>query len=314
MDFSRRYRPGPLTEAEFFAQMKFLDCYIAYLKIQYYTQLLLEEEDAKQKQQAQQQQSLRRRRKIIAKRKFYTRPWFKEDERYGFGQYYQLLPQLKAHDGATYRYFLRMEPEMFNDILQRIRPRIQKQDTNFKKAIGAGLKMACTLRFLGTGETYRSLALGFRVGPNTISKFVPEVCEAIVEEYLKEEIVLPETPEQWKQVADGFSTKWQFHHVLGAIDGKHIAIQAPASSGSFFHNYKGYFSIVLLALVDAEGRFIYIDVGANGSASDGGVFKETALRDALERKQAGVPEDEPLPGETRPVPYFIVGDNAFPMR
>ena len=181
------------------------------------------------------------------------------------------------YDIEYFKYLVRMEPEMFYEILARITHRITKQDTNFKRALEPGLKLAITLRFLATGEAYKSLGTTFRVGYNTISLFVPEVCEAIIQEYLQEVVVLPTTEDQWKAVAEGFVNKWQFHHALGAIDGKHIAIECPHSGGSLYYNYKGYHSIVLLAVADSEGRFIYIDVGANGSALDGGIFQVTPL-------------------------------------
>ena len=41
------------------------------------------------------------------------------------------------------------------------------------------------------------------------------------------------------------------------------------NSGSYFYNYIGYMSIVLLAVVDANLEFTFVDVGLNGRI-DGG--------------------------------------------
>ena len=88
---------------------------------------------------------------------------------------------------------------------------------------------------------------------NTISLFVPQVCDAITEEYQDGVLVTPTTPDGWKEVAEGFGRRWNFYHACRAIDGKHIRIKKPSMSGSAFHNYKGFFSIVLLGLVDSYG-------------------------------------------------------------
>ena len=64
--------------------------------------------------------------------------------------------------------------------------------------------------------------------------------------------LVPVSEEEWKAVAEGFETQWNFNHSIGAMDGKHITVQAPANSGSYFFNYKHSFSIVLLAVVDSD--------------------------------------------------------------
>jgi len=70
---------------------------------------------------------------------------------------------------------------------------------------------------------------------------------------------------------------------------------------------------VLLAVVDAEYKFLYVDVGCNGRVSDGGVFNRCSLYHALETGTVGLPLAIPLPGQAQPVPYFFVADDAFAM-
>ena len=300
--------------ASFRSRMEVASTILRNLRVQREARQLLEEQefDANEEEEQMQEPPPRRPRRRIRPRRWYRRPWI--EQRPDFGHFEKFLPHCRETDPESYKYFVRLDPDLFEEMLARIEHRIKKTHTNLKKPLEPGLKLAVTLRFLATGEAYKSLATAFRIGANSISIFVPEVCEAIIQEYMDEWLVCPKTPEEWKTVAEGFSTKWQFHHTLGAIDGKHIKIFCPPKSGTVYYNYKGYYSIVLMAIVDADGKFIYVDVGAPGSCSDGGIFRDTPLREHLEQGTAGLPEDEPLPGEERPCPYFFVGDAAFPLR
>ncbi|XP_053987931.1 uncharacterized protein LOC128881174 [Hylaeus volcanicus] len=85
------------------------------------------------------------------------------------------------------------------------------------------------------------------------------------------------TPDKWKKTAEEFFDIWNFPNCIGALDGKHVIIQAPADSGSQFFNYKKTFSIVLLALVDAYYKFIAVNIGGYGRNSDGGLFASSKL-------------------------------------
>ena len=116
----------------------------------------------------------------------------------------------------------------------------------------------------------------------------------------------------WKRIPDGFYSRWNFPNCLGALDGKHIVMQAPPKSGSQFLNYKGTFSIVLMALVDDDYRFTCVDIGDYGSDSDGAVFKNCAL---FMNNELDVPPPTSLPNYSTsgPVPYCFVADEAFPL-
>lgn len=124
---------------------------------------------------------------------------------------------------------------------------------------------------------------------------------------------MPNSPEEWLQVAEGYEKIWQFSHCIGAIDGKHIVIQAPPASGSEFYNYKGFFSIVLMAVVDANYKIIYINIGCQGRISDGGVFHNSMLYKKLQDESLNLPQPSTLPGRQMLMPYYFIGDEAFPL-
>ena len=71
---------------------------------------------------------------------------------------------------------------------------------------------------------------------------------------------------------------------------------------------------MLLALVDADYKFLYVDIGCNGRVSDGGVFKNSSLYAALENNTLHLPNRKALPGQSQPMPYTIVADDAFPLK
>ena len=93
-------------------------------------------------------------------------------------------------------------------------------------------------------------------------------------------------------IAEQFEQQWNFPHCVRAMDGKHVIIWPPPNTGSYYFNnyYKHSFSIVLLAVVDADYKFTYVDVGCIGRISDGGVFKNSSLHPALEQNSIPSPK------------------------
>lgn len=175
----------------------------------------------------------------------------------------------------------------------------------------------CFCRYLATGESYRSLHHQFRVGTTTISNIIPEVCSAIWETMRRTYIKKP-TTQDWEQIAEMFWKKWNFPNCIGAVDGKHIVIQSPAHSGSLYYNYKGTYSVVLMAVVDAMYQFICVNIGAYGKQSDAGIFGNSRIGQHLRYKphKLKIPQDRIIPEakEMGTMPYVIVGDEAFPLQ
>ena len=127
-------------------------------------------------------------------------------------------------------------------------------------------------------------------------------------------MICPTTPDGWRAIADKFYEKWNFPHTCGTLGGKHVACRCPPKTGSMYYNYKGFYSVVLMALVDADYKFIWADVGGTGSESDAQIYNDSELRECAEDGTIGFPDPDPIPNDYQDVSYFFIGDDAFALR
>ena len=257
----------------------------------------------------------RRRRKGQRRRSVWVKPWIANRETEG--AFHKLMKELEQ-DPQHYKNYMRMDLPTFEELATKLEPLIKKCDTRMRNAISPSEQLAVTLRFLATGESYTSLQYQFRINKGTLCMIIPRVCEAISETLAHDFVKCPSSVEEWEDISNQFWERWQLPNCLGAIDGKHVRILHPPGTGSDFFNYKGYFSIILLAVVGAQSQFIYADVGCQGRISDGGVLRNTDFFKALEGKKLNIPEPKALPVDNinyqdcNPViPYYFVGDDAF---
>ena len=120
------------------------------------------------------------------------------------------------------------------------------------------------MRHLDSGDRYASMKFEFRVPHNTMSVCVRDVRQALIEEFKHECIQCTTTEAEWRVISEAFGRRWNIHHAYAAFDGKHVACRYPRNSGSLYFNYKSFFSIVLMGLVDSSYKFLWIDVGGLG--------------------------------------------------
>ncbi|XP_036344345.1 protein ALP1-like [Rhagoletis pomonella] len=142
---------------------------------------------------------------------------------------------------------------------------------------------------------------------------VGETCDVLWEVLGPIYLSVPQKNE-WKRIANDFYSMWDLPNCVGAIDGKHINIFCPNNIGSLFYNYKGNYSIVLLAACDANYTFTAVDIGAYGSQIDGGVMWNSSFGQRLYTGQLNLPKEEVLPGTSNSFPHYFVGDSAFPLK
>ena len=229
----------------------------------------------------------RRKRRTKYLKRFWVRPIFQK--RSQLSEYFTLVKELRVQDHEGYFNYFRMLPYQFDYLHKLVKPLIPKSNKN-RESIGSDERLALTLRYLSSADS-------------------PETCLSIWKVLLQLKYVnAPSSPYDWMRIANEFERLWYFPNCCGAIDGKHIRIQAPPGSGSLYYNYKKWHSIVLLAVVSAEYCFTLVDIGDNGRHSDGGVFQSSEIGVGMLNNSLGFPDAPPLTGSSTVAPFLFVGD------
>nr|CAI5845236.1 unnamed protein product [Callosobruchus analis] len=158
------------------------------------------------------------------------------------GAFYTLYEELRNHEEKFFNFF-KMSIYSVDELCFKVRNTITS-----KKQLVQGLcfqpeeMMAVTIRFLGSGCTYTELHYEYRMGIATISLIVKSMCN-VIWVTISEDVFLSLDCDEtvWRDVANGFMTRTNFPHCVGAIDGKQVRVVKPRRSGSLFYITKTTF-------------------------------------------------------------------------
>jgi hypothetical protein len=108
---------------------------------------------------------------------------------------------------------------------------------------------------------------------------------------------------------------WQFPCAWGAVEGCHLPIVCPSGGQEArkeYHNFKNFYSIVMMAIVDAKDRFVWASIGFPGNSDDSVILQSTQL-------WTDITENNIIPSIGKNIEKLIVnplipGDSAFPFR
>ena len=126
---------------------------------------------------------------------------------------------------------------------------------------------------------YRQLETTFGIGQGSVTNFTNRFIIAVLDN-LRHVIRWPRD-EEFQEVMEGFAPpelRMRIPNVIGAIDGSHIPISQPRLEyHQRYINRKGFYSIVLMAIVDDREKFTYVYSGQPGSMHDARVLKQSAF-------------------------------------
>ena len=179
-------------------------------------------------------------------------------------------------------------------------------------------RLAITLYRLGRGSYYHTISEMSGIAESTICRIVPEVCGELVQKLWATYVRFPESELEFTEKLQDMKSLWHFGYAFCAADGSHLPIKLPEGGDEARKSYrcfKNFYSIVLMAMVDANLRFIWASCGFPGNSHDSTIFQST-------QKYSNIVSGDVLPeviqyvdGDVNyPVPPIVLGDSAFPLQ
>ena len=222
----------------------------------------------------------------------------------------------ETYDDTRFKKTFRVSRRTFQYILQNIRQDIQKNYVA-ELPISPECRLAICLYRLGRGDYLYTIAELFGQGVATVHCVIEDVCEAIVKNLWMESVQkhFPANEQEFTEAMVEMEALWQFPCCWGAVDGCHIPIQCPpggAQASKEYHNFKNFFSVVMMAVVDAKDRFIWASVGFPGNSHDSVILQSTRLWHDIVQNNIIPPVTKTM--ENTDVYPMILGDSAFPFR
>ncbi|CAM5150989.1 unnamed protein product [Natator depressus] len=213
---------------------------------------------------------------------------------------------LQVWDDPQWLRNFRMRKGTFMELCNLLSPALKRMNTKMRAALTVEKRVAIVLRKLAMPDSYQSVGNLFGVGKSTVGAAVMQVASSIKDLLISRVVTLGNV----QVIVDGFAIIG-FPNCGGAIEGAHIPILAPEHQAGEYINRKGYFSIVLQALVDHKGRFTNINVGWLGKVHDARIFRNSGL---FQKLQEGTlfPDQKITVGDVE-MPIVILGDPAYPL-
>lgn len=156
---------------------------------------------------------------------------------------------------------------------------------NLDRSVSPRHKLLLTLRFLATGNFYVTVGDFCGIHKTTAGKILKKVLIAICS-MRPQHINIPENEQLAIQTQ--FYEIARFPRVLGAIDCTHVKLQSRGGDNAeLYRNRKGYFSLNVQMVCDANLKIRDIVCRWPGSAHDNHIFNNSAIKTRFENGEFG---------------------------
>lgn len=188
----------------------------------------------------------------------------------------------------------RMTADVFAELLELLQPHMLAtvpRNSNLRTYTVED-KLMVTINFLAHCPTLRQMAQKWGMPHNSISHICLHPTTQALRMVLLEDrdtrtILWPKEKEAQEEVMNTFLQKYRLPGCIGAIDGSLIPMRKPTKEQAnqdtdSYYGYKGGIASLLLAVCDANLKFLYINAGAPACVGDAGLFSKTTLRSNID--------------------------------
>ena len=194
-------------------------------------------------------------------------------------------------DDTRFKKNFRVTKATFAFILGEIKDGLEKE-TSAENPVSPAARLTVCLYRLARGDYLHTIAELTGLGTSTVCMIVKEVSCIIVERLWGNFVAknFPHNIEELNKSMISFEEYWQYPCCIGAVDGCHLQMKCPEGgqeSAKEYHNFQNFYSIVLMAIVNAiKQRFMWASSGFPGNSHDAIIFQSTKLYTEITEKHA----------------------------
>ncbi|XP_046438402.1 putative nuclease HARBI1 [Daphnia pulex] len=140
-----------------------------------------------------------------------------------------------------------------------------------------------SLQFYANGTFQSTVGNVLKISQSSVSRCVRDVSKALCD-IASDHIFFPDN---LLEIQLGFTDIANLRGVVGSVDGTHIRIARPHLNEEIYVNRKGYHSINVQGICDAECNFLSVSASKPGSSHDANVFADSAIGQAFKNNEFG---------------------------